>query len=202
MDFFKNYKITSIILFCISVLVFDIICIISLKDSKDIYEICEKSNLPLYVTIYLIVPYLLFNKQKIIKTIYSTFSTNSELTSKFSQMNKKLSNLEIFLEWIFYVVLFFWGVSELEIRCQNKLTHLLIYWCFLFLIIKSGIITISQSILLCCGTTMSIVKKNNQETIDSDNLGYENYEINQEIIIPLMEKNTNSTDIIKIDDIV
>ena len=65
-------------------------CLITLfKYDKNVYLKCDQTNLPLYITTYLIIPYMFFGKHKIIKAIKKTLRGDIDPTTKMEKIPGK-----------------------------------------------------------------------------------------------------------------
>lgn len=150
------------LLFCLGVFLFDLTCLISLGSSKNIYSACESTNLPMYLTMYLITPYMFFEKHKVIKAIKKCIMGDFDSTV---QIEKIPSSMQICFEWVSFLILFVWGIFEFKVRCTHDIMSTGLYWTSFIVMVVSGIATISQTIMLCCGATMSIIKQDPNDEI-------------------------------------
>jgi hypothetical protein len=101
---------------------------------------------------------MFFGKHKIIDTIKLKLLCEE---SRYSEINieKMPSGVQIIIEWITFSFLFVWGILEFELVCTKQLLSSSVYWVALIIMIVSGLVTISQTVMMCCGATMSIVKQ-------------------------------------------
>lgn len=147
------------VVFCTLVALFDLLCMFSLFYGRDAYIKCPHSDLILYVTLYLLVPYMIFGKHKIVKVIVKTASGEEKSTDK---IEKKPNGGALLLEWIWYAFMFYWGINEFNVSCVHKLKGNMVYPLAFTIMILSGIVCIAQLFLFCCGVATGSIRQNNQ----------------------------------------
>jgi hypothetical protein len=136
---------------------FDLICFGSLFYSRYVYDKCAHSDIPIFVTMYLVTPYMFLNKGRIIRTITSVQSIESESSDVL--VNFQEQPMDSFLEWILSAILFFWGMNEFKVSCVKNINHTWLYVMAMIITIGSGIFCIFGLLLFCCGVVTGKIRE-------------------------------------------
>lgn len=147
-------------IFFLFIISFDLICLASTFYAKDVYEKCPQSNLSLFMTVYLVVPYMFLDKSKVIKFITKSKYANGEKKVKVSKAKSDTS----FLDWLFSALLFFWGINEFKVSCVHLLKHSILYLMGMIITICSGIFCIGGLFVFCCAVATGAAREDPNQT--------------------------------------
>jgi hypothetical protein len=137
------------------VVVFDLMCLVSTFYWKEVYATCQNSDFINYMIIYLVVPYMFLGKDKTIKIITQVIkTTNQEETSEQQMTTTTTTSKPAYNfcvgDWLFYIVMFWWGIQEFKVSCVGDLKHYLIYYLAIIITIISGFASVGFALLVCC----------------------------------------------------
>lgn len=149
--------VSAFVLTAVFFVLFDLICFGSLFYSRYVYDKCAHSDIPLFVTVYLVAPYMFLNKGRIIRTITNVQNTESE--SPDIRVNSQEQPINQFLEWILSAILFFWGMNEFKVSCVKNINDTWLYTMVMIITIGSGMFCIFGLLLFCCGVITGKIRE-------------------------------------------
>lgn len=145
-------------------------CIVSLFLNTNNFDYFLRN----YITIYLLFPYMFFDKNKIIYSIIDSIIGEYGSTIDFDHdRNKNFFKISELFEWIFYSILFIFGlVYDVTKNYQSNM----LYWMGIFILLLSGIYCVCKFVLMCCGLAISMIREPIYDNQITDKL-MENYEV-------------------------
>lgn len=156
---------STVAVLCLFFIFFDILCLMSLFYWKDIYEKCPSSDLINYMIMYLVIPYMFLDKNKVVVTVTQKITVNEEnQTNVETTANQQNANNSSSLgSIIFYFVMTYWGISEFKVKCVSKLQHSMIYSMGMIVMICSLVYSVFLFFIVCCGAITGGIRTNPRE---------------------------------------